>query len=326
MLYLNRSGKLFLFDQETEQIIWELPNPEDPVWLDAFISADGQYIHHNIVDTKGHDPSLSKIRTILPSGEVIEEISTPGAHHSFVLFQEGFVTITTEFRQSESYGKVAGDRIVYHRNGLNDTILSTFFVLDPQPLTNMWDHGHFENAKDWTHANALRWYPEQNRFILTIPGINAIWLFDQEGQMQAAILGQNMSAEPYYQGLAYQQNPYPVYEGGTFDMPHGASLDEEGNIWVLSNGLGGQTISYAEGYTLDADSLISIARIPPRNPQAHSPGLGSVVCDRDGSIIINWGIYGQIENRHLDGSEGWLMESNLQEVYGFSNLFAVWDP
>ena len=135
-----------------------------------------------------------------------------------------------------------------------------------------------------------------------------------------------MVAAPYYEGLAYQQSPFPVYEGGTFDMPHGASLDEDGNVWVLSNGLGGQSISYADGYSIENETLVSIAHYSARNPQAHSAGLGSVVRDRDGAVIINWGIYGQIERRNADESEGWLLESNIQEVYGFSNIFHTWNP
>ena len=326
MLYLNHSGKLFLFDQETESIIWELQNPDDPVWLDAYISPDGSLIYHNVVDVKAHDPEKSEIRSILPSGEMIASIPTPGAHHSFVLFGDGFATITTEFRQHPDYGTVAGDRITFHSEGPTTTILSSFSVLEPSPLTTMWDFGHFEDAKDWTHANALRWYPEKDRFVLCLPGINAIWLFDGAGTMKAVYLGLGMEAEPYKQGIAYRNEPYPIYEGGIFDMPHGASMDTNGVVWVLSNGLGGQTISYAQGYTIENDALVLLENIPARNPSAHSAGLGSVVHDRDGSLIINWGIYGQIEKRSPERENLWLLESNLQEVYGFSSLFDEWNP
>ena len=326
MLYLNRSGKLFLFDQNTEEVVWELQNPDDPVWLDAYISSDGTTIYHNVVDVKGHDSEKSEIRTIAPSGEIIDSIPTPGAHHSFVLYDNGFATITTEFRTHPAYGKVAGDRITFHSDGPTTTILSSFSVLDPAPLTTMWDFGHFEDAKDWTHANALRWYPQQDRFVLCLPGINAIWLFDSTGTMKAVYLGLGMEAEPYTQGIAYQNEPYPIYEGGTFDMPHGASMDTNGVVWVLSNGLGGQTISYAQGYAIENNSLVLKENIPARNPNAHSAGLGSVIHDRDGSLIINWGIYGQIDKRSPQREEQWLLESNLQEVYGFSSLFDEWNP
>ena len=326
MLYLNRSGKLFIFDQETEEIVWEHHNPDDPVWLDAHIREDGQLIYHNVVDVKSHDPEKSEIRTILPSGEIIDSISTPGAHHSFVPFEDGFATITTEFRQHPTYGKIAGDRITFHSEGPTTTILSTFSVLEPAPLTTMWDFGHFDDAKDWTHANALRWYPEQDRFVLCLPGINAIWLFDHRGTIKAVLLGLGMEAKPYQEGLAYQESPYLIYEGASFDMPHGATMDQNGVVWVLSNGLGGQTISYAQGYAIGNDVLTQVADVSARNPNAHSAGLGSVVRDRDGSLIINWGIYGQIEKRTSDGAESWLLESNIQEVFGFSAVFDTWNP
>ena len=34
-------------------------------------------------------------------------------------------------------------------------------------------------------------------------------------------------------------NDVRVVTGGQFGMPHGATLDSDGNLWVLSNGFGG---------------------------------------------------------------------------------------
>ena len=109
-------------------------------------------------------------------------------------------------------------------------------------------------------------------------------------------------------------------------MPHGATLDDEGNIWVLSNGVGGQTPSYFEGYRVQEEELNRFVQFGPQTEGAHSAGLGSVIRSNDGALIVNWGIYGQIEERDLEGNTKWLIESNLQEVYGFSRVFAKWNP
>ncbi|MEC7986159.1 MAG: aryl-sulfate sulfotransferase [Myxococcota bacterium] len=322
LLYLNRSGRLFIYDRILEEEIWTLSNPEDPVWLDAHLSPDGNHIYHNVVDVRDHNPSLSEIRKIDFEGNIVSRTPTPWAHHAFDLVGEELVSIVTEFRQHAEHGKVAGDRIVLYRDGQEETILSTFSILNPMPLTPMWDFGHFEDAHDWTHANAIRWYEEVELFLITLPGINAVWSFGMDGYIDTVYLGKGMQKEPYLNGIQYQERPFSIYEGGSFDMPHGATLDRDGTMWVLSNGLGGQTPSFAEGYVIENDALVLKHQLSPPVENAHSAGLGSVLrLDSSPNVIINWGIYGLIEEKAPNTEETiWQVESNLQEVYGFSNV------
>ena len=57
-------------------------------------------------------------------------------------------------------------------------------------------------------------------------------------------------------------------------------------------------------------------------PNGHSAGLGGVLAiEIDESVLINWGIYGVIEERNLQGEEQWRQEAALQEVYGISTTF-----
>ena len=64
MLYLNRSGRLFVYDRSSQEEVWSLSNPDDPVWLDAHLSPDGEDLYHNVVDVRNHNPALSEIRRI----------------------------------------------------------------------------------------------------------------------------------------------------------------------------------------------------------------------------------------------------------------------
>ena len=52
---------------------------------------------------------------------------------------------------------------------------------------------------------------------------------------------------------------------------------------------------------------------------AHSPGLGSVLyIEADDSVVINWGIWGVVEERTMAGTPVWRADAPLGEVYGFS--------
>ena len=54
---------------------------------------------------------------------------------------------------------------------------------------------------------------------------------------------------------------------------------------------------------------------------AHSPGLGSVLyIEADDSVVINWGIWGVVEERTMNGTPVWRADAPLGEVYGFSTL------
>ncbi len=322
MLYLNRSGRLSIYDRDTNQEVWYLDNPNDPVWPDARMSENGDVLYHNIVDVKEHDPTRSFVVGVDFAGNVISETYTEGAHHSFDILSDGsIVTIVSEIRETDSYGKVAGDRVVVYKDGQAQTILSAFSVLSVQPLTDMWNFGYFPDAHDWTHANWIRWYPNHESYLLTVPGVNAIWQFDADGKMQAAYLGLGMEAQPYQQGQQYQDNPFDIYEGGTFDMPHGATLDSSGRLWVLSNGLG-QVPSYAHGYQVINGTLTLIEEIAPEIEDAHSAGLGSVeYIEANDSVLINWGILGIVEEVDMTEQRLWGIQSNIQEVYGGSSTF-----
>ena len=322
-MLLNRSGRLFVYDREQREEVWSLENPGDPVWPDARLSPDGRRIWHNVADVRNHDSSLSEIVSVDVTGAVDERYQVDGAHHSFDFLGDGrIVTLVTEYRTFEEHGKVAGDRVAVLEDGMVSTLFSAFSVLEPEPVTDMWDFGHFEDAKDWTHADCIRWNEDLGRILVTVPGLNALWSLDSEGSLKAVYLGAGMEREPYENGPLYAEQPFEIYEGGLFDMPHGATLDSEGNIWVLSNGLGGQSRSFAEGYRPDGEGLELIAQIPPPVEGAHSAGLGGVVrLPGEDRAVINWGILGIIEEAGLDASRHWSVEGGLQEVYGNSTVF-----
>ena len=121
-----------------------------------------------------------------------------------------------------------------------------------------------------------------------------------------------MTVEPY------AHLDVALFEGGLFELPHGATLDWDGNLWVLSSGFGGQTPSYAQGYLPTENGLELIVSISPTIEGAHSSGLGSVERIDDDRILINWGIFGVAEEVDFQGERYWSIEGALQEVFGMS--------
>ena len=140
---------------------------------------------------------------------------------------------------------------------------------------------------------------------------------DSAGVLQTVLLGKDMTAEPYLNGPLAAEQSFDIFEGGiSLSMaPHWI----RGRLWVLSNGIGNQTPSFAEGYDWRSGSLERIMHQGTDPADAHSPGLGSVLyIEADDSVVINWGIWGVVEERSLDGAPIWREEAPLGEVYGFS--------
>ena len=61
-----------------------------------------------------------------------------------------------------------------------------------------------------------------------------------------------------------------------------------------------------------------IASISPPVENAHSPGLGSVERLEEDRILINWGIFGVIEEVDFESNRYWSVEAPIQHVYGMS--------
>jgi hypothetical protein len=323
MLYRNKSGQLFVYDRQTYQVIWQLDNPNDVVWQDARVTNQGQNIVHNECDVVDHDFSKAFFVTIDTDGNELQRIAAPATHHSVDIIDEStLVSIEYDVRDTTDYLQVAGDSVVLFKNGQRELLLSTFDVLNPSPITEMWEHGFFPNAYDWTHANSIRWYPEHESLLLTIPGLNSIWRIGLDGMLQEVYLGRFATSEPYEQGNMYQQQPYPIIEGGTFDMPHGATLDSMGRLWVLSNGLGTETESTAQGYEIIEEQLSLFQEIDVPIEGARTAGLGSVeyLEDTEG-VLINWGILGILEEVDSNNQRIWQLETSLGEVLGMSTTF-----
>ena len=67
--------------------------------------------------------------------------------------------------------------------------------------------------------------------------------------------------------------------------------------------------SYAQGYDVSGDTMELIASISPPVENAHSPGLGSVERLEEDRILINWGIFGVIEEVDFESNRYWSVEA-----------------
>ena len=129
---------------------------------------DQQTIWHNVVDVKHHDPMQSELREIDKSGTVLNQISVPGAHHSFDLYPMATLSPSS---QSCGYRKPWTGCGRSHRKNIkwrNRNAALKFDVLEAAPMTEMWNHGQFSDAKDWTHANCIRYDQSSHTLLLTV--------------------------------------------------------------------------------------------------------------------------------------------------------------
>lgn len=320
-IFIQRSGFISIWDRELGEEAWRLENNSDMAWPEARLSPDGVTLWHNEVDAVSSSPTSSKLVQRGSDGTILKDIEVAGAHHSFdFVGEDHLVTLVTDIRGHDTYGPVAGDALVLvDTEGNQSTLISVHDVLYPEPITEMWNGGNLEGAIDWTHANAVAYYPNFQHYLVTIPGINAIWQISSSGDLERVFLGAGVSGQPYFDGPRYSQRPFDILEGGNFSLPHGANLDSFGRLWLMSNGLGNQTPSFAECYDVSGNSLQLVHQYGTNPEGAHSPGLGTVIfLENPGNVLINWGIWGVIEEREINDDPIWKMEAPFGEVYGFT--------
>ena len=320
-IFIQRSGFISIWDREAREEVWRLENNSEMAWPEARLSHDGETLWHNEVDAVSSSPASSKFVQRRSDGTILNEIQVDGAHHSFdFVGEDRLVTLVTDIREHETYGPVAGDSLVLvEPDGSQNTLISVHDVLYPEPITEMWNGGNLDGVIDWTHANAVAHYPDIQQYLVTIPGLNAIWQISSSGDLERVFLGAGVSAQPYLDGPRYSHRPFEILEGGDFSLPHGATLDSSGRLWLMSNGLGNQTPSFAQCYDVSSNSLQLEYQYGTDPEGAHSPGLGTVIfLENHGSVLINWGIWGVIEERETNGVPIWKIEASLGEVYGFT--------
>lgn len=309
-------NEVAILDRSSGESVWSYQDESGYLVMDAQLNPSGNSLFYFVNDGMGHDGTKSAINEIDSSGNLLEKYSTVDGHHSFDVFLDDsgeriMAYIKAEVREDPDYGPLVGDSVIEVReDGSEETIFSTFDVMIPQPPEGGWATGFYDEGKDWTHSNHLRYQEERGTYIMSMAEQNAVLEFDRNGEMVAAYLGKDTDTSVYKEATYYEENSYPVYTDGDFSYQHAPSFGPDGKLWVFSNhkDLSAETKTYS--YTLDEDSesLVLDEEISSPSDLDHSMILGGAMEFTDGSVMINWSTMGILELLNEEREAVWTRE------------------
>lgn len=253
------------------------------------------------------DPSgIDKIVRVSLTGEIVDERSTPRAHHAFTQLDAGaYAYVAADVRAYQLPGEpepmdFVGDAIVVvDQDGSAETVFSTWDWGHPVELSAH-DSSLYPGLQEWTHCNDLRWYPEDQTFLLSAGYIQAVLEVDRSSGQVLRQLGPggDVDIAPGSPTFFFQHEPHWT-EDGTLLMVsrHGEEGMEEdwsefiGVEYQLDQGLLVERWSYGKGLGIDNLAEGMIQRLS------------------NGNTMICWGFTGLCREVTPGGEVAWELQS-----------------
>ncbi|MDG1480755.1 MAG: aryl-sulfate sulfotransferase [Myxococcota bacterium] len=293
MSVYNNPSALVMLDFDG-QVVWSRGTIDNSDGLGVgVLPMNGEIYYNTFSDNRWRNAQLTRMSL---SGEVLQTIDTPDAHHFFTPGPDNEIAwIQYDAETPDTQSPVYGDRIVIG-------------VDNPQPLISTWDHLTFEanaeNLPEWTHANWVEYNPERDSYLMSTAFTDVIIEADTDGNPLRIMGGVNAAAGDSDYSFESQESQ--------FSFPHGPHWTSKGDLLVFSTRNG---ISSAVRYEVDDDT--STLREQWRfgeDLRLNALALGEVQELPDDNILINWGSVGiiQVVEPSTD-TVLWEARSGLQE-------------
>jgi len=296
---------LALLDREGRPVWAITPQSEESSVMSAAWSADGLWTLEEHRDSQ----TAGLVRYEL-DGSVAEEFRADNAHHDLTLGPDGAVAwIETDARDTTTWGKVYGDRIVSRSaDGAQTELVNTWDLLgDPTP-SNTWDNNWYPDGLDWSHANGLSYSPSRDSYLLSLGGQALVMELDAPDMAVAwQIAGQE---------LADTQ--------ARFELQHSPSWTPDDTVVFFVNFNGADRSSWAAEFDIVADPPKEIWNSGHGGDLA-TQALGRVARLEDGHTLVNYGIAGVLQEVNTDGESLWELSLTVDAVLGQMQLITLYD-
>ena len=219
------------------QVVWQTRQYSDAHGgIDSRIAMDGRSVYFNrFAKDKGTDDGA--IHQLEWDGTPIRTIPIPLGHHVFTELPDGTITyIALDPQDTQEYGPVCGDAIIEISPDGTQTEIFTTWGNIPLYESDFFNAEFYPQGHDWTHTNFVEYFPETERYLISMASTNMIVELDRQGNVYKKIGGQGA------RGFDYSvQNP-----GDIFAYPHAPQWNHKGELLVMSTlGINSQVIAYS---------------------------------------------------------------------------------
>ncbi len=278
-----------------------------PVFGDVQFAVDGNDLIYNRFTADIDDPEgYNTIFRVSLTGELIDERPAPLHHHAFTQLGDGrYAYVAADMRDYQLPGApeptaIVGDAIVVlEEDGSTQEVFNTWDDWDGEVAVSQWAVPFYGNIPDWTHANGLFWYPEDDTFLLSAAYARAVIEIDGSTGQVLRDFGRDADV-PVAAGspeLYFQHDAHWTDTGNMLMTTRYVADDlhpDESVIIGIEYALQGGELNEVWSYGKDAD-IDSIAE-------------GQVRRMANGNTMINWGFSSICREVTPSGELAWELE------------------
>ena len=255
----------------------------------------------SLVSDQDYTVDQSAILLINATGQRLESIGAPMAHHSFTQGPGTDLSwIAADVRQVEGIGPVVGDQLVRY-NGIEAVqVRSTWDLYDEPDAEELAIYeDYLEIGEDWTHANHLSWDESHGHYLLSLRNKHDVFALSKSGNVEMVLgRGGDWDFEPSSSQLFEQHAPIWAGENTMLLL----NQETRGTRVVeLELNAETRTAEATWSYGLDDGAKMYV--------------LGNVTRIASGETLVNWGSRGVVQWMDEKRALQWSLESELGHFF-----------
>lgn len=273
------------------------------------LAADGTGVWLLERDIGGQDGEVRLLKLDW-AGQVGEELTAPLAHHDFVEVDTGgdhLAYLKADRRFINDLGtEVVGDAlVVVEDDGSTREIFNAFDSFEIVENAG-WEESTYSGAADWTHANSVTWWPEQDAFLVSLHFPHVVLLVGRTDGLRA-VFGSGPGIDGDFS-----------FTGDEPGQLHSPILTPTGGLTIFENGDTTRRESFVVEYDVDWDTRTAVRGrewTPAEGTYAYIMGDGTL--RDDGTLLSSWGNLGFIAEFDASGAVDWKVSLPMGNLFTF---------
>lgn len=302
------SGGAVAVDRQGRYAWWRVA-PQDTSTDRVRLAADGSGVWLLERDIGGQDGEV-RILKLDWGGQTLEEFTAPLAHHDFTEVDTGgdhLAYLRAERRFIADLGtEVVGDVVVVvEDDGSTREIFNAFDSFEIVENAG-WEESTYAGAADWTHANSITWWPEQDAFLVSLHFPHVVLLVGRTDGLRA-VFGSGPGMDGDF-----------VFTGDEPGQLHSPILTPSGGLTIFENGDTTRRESFVVEYDVDWSAKTAVRGrewTPAEGTYAYIMGDGTL--REDGTVLSSWGNLGFIAEFDAAGEVDWKISLPMGNLFTF---------
>ncbi len=312
--FVSDPTAIYTIDRDGDLVWFQTADAERLISQSSRVMGSTDVIYNDF-DSSFTDTTAT-LRRVSVTGEVVSEMPAYDHHHSFTQLPDGSIAyIRMDVR--EWYDKeedetvdVAGDWIIeVAADGTEREIFSTWDAFEPVKH-DLWGAVFYTDAKDWAHANSLRYNESSDTYLMSMGYSNIVVEVERETGEVVRFFGEGSD-------YAFAGDSTP------FDYQHSPHYTDDGTLLMTS--VAGDGIHAIE-YAIDDTNKTLTEVWSHAKDEGHLVfAMGHVQRLSNGNTLMSFGSGARIREVTPDNEIAWEVRLSQNSLVLFGDLTAFDD-